>query len=306
VIPSINRRNDQDTVQLPTSRESAEQFFLDHLETIEGITRYVCARASLRDADAEDFASFVNLRLVENDYGIVRNFEGRSSAATFLAVVIQRLLFDYRIRQWGRWHPSAEAKRLGAAAVTLERAVYRDGRTPQDALSACQKIDPTMTRERADDLLGRLPRRALRPKPVSLGDMESELCAPEELSADRLLNRIAVARDVSVIVREVLRSMPEHDALLIRLRFGAGMTVADVARTLNCPQFPLYRRLSHTLRELRRRLDGRGIQQGDVEEILSTPDSPLDFGFGDPNSPDASVDSNEGADDEEDEGQDDD
>ena len=46
---------------------------------------------------------------------------------TYLTVVIHRLFLDYRIRLWGKWRPSAEAKRLGAVAIALERLIVRDG-----------------------------------------------------------------------------------------------------------------------------------------------------------------------------------
>lgn len=267
----------------PTSRQSAEEFFLDHLETIGGITRFVSARAQLRGADAEDFASFVNLRLIENDYAIIRSFEGRSSPSTFLSIVIQRLLLDHRVRQWGRWHPSAEAKRLGPLAIEIERIIRRDGRTAAEALPLCRKIDATFTLERVDEIVARLPKRATRAKPVSLDDVEHELRTTDDTAADEAVDRdrAALSRTTSSIIRDALRTLPEKDALLLRLRFGAEMTVAEVARVLQTPQFPLYAHLRHALRDLRRRLEDSGVTKQQIEEVLSRPDSELDFGFND-------------------------
>jgi len=57
--------------------------FTSELAAIERIIGRVAAQHHLRDADAEDFASHVKMKLIENDYAIVRKFEGRSSCAPF-------------------------------------------------------------------------------------------------------------------------------------------------------------------------------------------------------------------------------
>jgi DNA-directed RNA polymerase specialized sigma24 family protein len=61
-----------------------EELFLSELALIERVIAWVCARRCLRAADAEDFASTVKLRIIENDYEILGRFEGRSSLRTYL------------------------------------------------------------------------------------------------------------------------------------------------------------------------------------------------------------------------------
>ena len=53
------------------------------------------------------------LKLIEDDYRRLRRFEGRSSFATYLATVVQRLFLDFVIGKTGRWRPSVQARRLG-------------------------------------------------------------------------------------------------------------------------------------------------------------------------------------------------
>src|ERR1044072_3956268 len=97
-----------------------EQLFRAKLETIERAIRYVCQRNSVRREEEEEFASHVKLKLIEDEYAVIRKHEGRASFAAYISVVIQRLLFDYRIAQWGKWHASTQAQRLGELGVTLE------------------------------------------------------------------------------------------------------------------------------------------------------------------------------------------
>src|SRR4029077_12843055 len=104
-----------------------EALFLANLPVIDAVVKQVCRRHHLSSAEADDFASEVRLHIIERNYETLRKFEGRSSMRTYLIVVVQRLFLDYRNRIWGKWRPSAEARRLGPVAMLLERLVARDG-----------------------------------------------------------------------------------------------------------------------------------------------------------------------------------
>jgi RNA polymerase sigma factor (sigma-70 family) len=82
--------------------------FDTNLAVIDLAIARVCRDAGLRGADAEDFASNVKLALLSNDYAIVAKFEGRSSFATYITIVIRRLLIAERRLTEGRWSPAAE------------------------------------------------------------------------------------------------------------------------------------------------------------------------------------------------------
>src|SRR5438067_273129 len=75
--------------------------YLEHLERITQIANSLCKRNGVFGADAEDFLSEVRLRLLEDDYGIIRKHRGASSIITFLTVVIGNMFRDYRIKMWG-------------------------------------------------------------------------------------------------------------------------------------------------------------------------------------------------------------
>src|SRR4051812_20068245 len=119
----------------PIRRElkSPETLLVSELDTIERIISFVASRRRLRPDDAEEFAAHVKMKLVEKDYVILRKFEGRSSLRTFLTVVIQRLFVDYTAAKWGRWRPSAEARRAGDVGVMLDELLWRDGYSLDEA-----------------------------------------------------------------------------------------------------------------------------------------------------------------------------
>ena len=72
-----------------------QRLLIDHLDLINQIVRTVGRRRHLSTVELEDFASFVNLRLVDDDYAILRKFQNRSSLWTYLAAVIERLSLDF-------------------------------------------------------------------------------------------------------------------------------------------------------------------------------------------------------------------
>ena len=140
-----------------------EQWFLEQLPVIERVIGWVCARRGLRGADAEDFASIVKIRLIENEYEVLGKWQGRSSIKTYLTTVINRIYLDFQVQRFGKWRPSAEARRLGPVALRLEQLMFRDGLSFDEA---CEVLlsDPRIGLNR-DDLHAirvQLPQRTSR------------------------------------------------------------------------------------------------------------------------------------------------
>lgn len=264
------------------ARETGEKLFVEHLAMIDDVIRYACGRASLHDADAEDFAADVKLRLIENDYAVLRKYEGRASATlkTFITTVVLHMALDRRIQQWGRWRSSAEAKRLGPVAVELETIVIRDGRPLEEALPICRKLDPGVTIELLQELQSRLPARARRPRAVDVTTVADQLRVPGDTVTRAVIDaeRAKLSETANEVIRMTLSDFSREDRLLFRLRFAAGMSISEIARTLQTEQKPLYPRLNRCLREIRRRLEATGIDANAAEEIAQLR-SALDFGL---------------------------
>lgn len=262
---------------------SPEVLFRENLPLIERVIAGVCRRSGLRDADAEDFGSTVKLALIENDYAILRGYEGRAPLGAFMAVVVQRLLSREWVRLRGRWHPSAEAERNGDAAVLIEKLTARDGRALDEAIEIACNVIPSLDRARAREIAARLPARAPRLKLVPLPEHETQFVASDaadsraiEADTRRLSERAAQ------VVRATLSGLSLQDRMLMRLCFGAQMSIADAARILGIPQRPLYRRIEALLRQLRGALEREGISSAAMEEVIGAGASEsLDFGLTD-------------------------
>jgi RNA polymerase sigma factor for flagellar operon FliA len=262
----------------PSGAAAAAGLFLAELETIERAIAFACRRNGLRDEDAEDFASFVRLKLIDRNYAVIRKCEQRASFAAYISVVVQRLLLDYRISHWGKWHASSQAKHLGDVAVTIEAMLYRDGSTIEEMLPALRRRWPSLTRAEVENIAARLPGRTRRPRLVDL-DSQMPFTAESVPRPGFAPERRELSKKVAAIVRATMRDVDDDDRLLFRLRFEGGMSVADIARMLRVEQKPLYRRLQRCLVLLRQRLESAGIRRRDVDEIIDDPNAELDFGL---------------------------
>lgn len=253
-----------------SDRQRAEALFLANLEWIERTAAGLCRRYGLAGDEADDVASWIKLRLIEDDYAAFRKFRGDSSIRTYLVVVVAALFRDYRAGHWGRWRPSAAALRRGWLAVRLETLVYRDGCTLDQAARMLHASGETDLSDRQlAGLLAELPARGpLRPKQVGPDPLDS--LSGGSAADDRIAAGEAERERQSVYgaLDRALQRLPDEDRLILRLQYWQGLSVADVARALTLPQKPLYRRIERILGRLRSELPMEGVAPEQVREVL--------------------------------------
>lgn len=231
----------------------------------------------MRPEDAEEFASTVKLKLIENDYAILKAYEGRSSFATFISIVVQRMAIDFQIHEWGKWHASAEAKRLGPLAIDVERLLHREGRTIDETATILRE-----SRETVEQLAARLPARQPRRRDVALEDAEPA-AVTKPADAEELVfagDRRKTSEKVSAIVSALLSRVPDDEQIILQLRFENGMTVAQISRVLQIDQKVTYRRIERRMRDLKEELLRAGVDPRDVLDLIGRDDAVLRFGFG--------------------------
>jgi RNA polymerase sigma factor for flagellar operon FliA len=252
---------------------SVEDLFLTNLALIERIAGCVCHRSHVDAAETEEFASHVKLKLIEANYAIIRKFEGRSSFSTYLTTVITRMFFQYRVQMWGKWRPSAEARRLGDKGITLERMLTRDGYTLGEAVEILTTGVARYTRAEVERLYARLPTRYPRIVLVS-GPSVPETEMPHVDPDERLLNperrRVACAAG-AVVDASIGRFAPE-DQVILRMRFSNARKVSEIARALSIDQKKIYKRIEKMLVAMRHDLERAGISRREVEDLLARGD----------------------------------
>jgi RNA polymerase sigma factor (sigma-70 family) len=222
----------------------------------------------------------VRVALLADDCAILRRFEGRSSIATYLTIVVRRLLVDAR-RAEGRWYASAEAERRGPAAVQLERLTVRDRRSFSDATEIVRREHPDLTMREIEELAAILPARTPRPLLVPVADEDAERFAGSGTATD-LVETLDIARrsgKANAAVQQAMTAMTPRDRVILRLRFTGNASVASIARSLGVEPRPLYRRIEALLATLRGALEAAGIDAASAGELIGTPQENLNFGL---------------------------
>lgn len=245
--------------------------------TIRRLARAVARRGGLSSSDADDFESLCWLHLVENDFRVLRQYRGTGVLPAYLRRVFYRVLLDYRTSCWGKWRPSAAARRAGTNHVAFERLAFRDGIPVDEALR-----HTGLSRTALGSRVKQAP-RARRQVFVDLNEAVALSCPrshADRFAAER--ERQARLTRVTAVLREALGELSPRAQELLRLRYDQGRSVADVAAVTGLPQKPLYRWFDRTHAALRIALESAGVTPLDVSDIEGGPFICLDRSAAEP------------------------
>jgi RNA polymerase sigma factor (sigma-70 family) len=238
-----------------------------HLHLIRQRLDRLSRLSGLPEDEAEEFRSWALFKLVDNDYRILASWQGRSSFSTFLTVVLVNLMRDYRIHVWGKWRPSAAARRQGPEAVLLERLYVRDN-LPLDEAIERMRSEHAVSLSRAElERMAASLRRSTERRRVS---EEELLRIPVDGQAESRIEdgeRARIEERLRELLAPLLQSLPAQDRLLLKLHYWNGLSMAEISRILGRPQRKLYAVRDKCLKKLRRHLEEAGLSQDQVREL---------------------------------------
>lgn len=248
-----------------------QRLLLDHLTLIDHIVRTTGRRRHLSTAEQEDLGGFVRLRLLDDDYAVLRKFQNRSSLKTYLAMVIERLSLDFCVERWGRWRPSAVAERLGPAAVLLERLTNRDGHTLEEATEIMQTnhalaLSPRQVR----DIWEQLPARIRTQEVGEEAAASVSSNQTSESNVDDAQQRASINR-LERTLQSALDAIPAQDRVVLALRFDQDLSMVEIATLTGSSVPTLHRRLDRTIKDLRRAFTTAGFDPREVSNLLGHP-----------------------------------
>jgi RNA polymerase sigma factor (sigma-70 family) len=236
------------------------EMLVANLAVIDGVIRMVGRRYRLSPEDIDEIGGDVKLKLVANDYAVIRQFEGRSSFRTYIATVVRRAVFDSFSQKHGRRHPSREAQALGEEAVRLEQLLLR-GYSYEEARRTLTTSHLPVSENVLDAIYPRLRPRWPRPRFVPL--------SPEIPDRKPIPFDDAVATEFAGALSESVGRLSREDRHLVQLRYWRDLPVREIARELNLNEKSVYKRLHRVRRTLRREIEQTGFHSRAVEIALS-------------------------------------
>ncbi len=253
---------------MPNNETRGARLFRSKLEQIQQTITRSAAHKRLSPDDRDELYSAVMLKLIQNDYAILRRFRGDSSWRTFLTVVIQRVQLDQRTQKWGRWRPCAAARRLGPVAVELDRRISRDGLDPEEAVqtmaAGSNKHSTETLRRTAENIRRRHGRRQM------ISDQVLAVLPSDEHTDRRIELAEGRARNgfLATALGGLLEGLSVEDRELLDLRFHQGWTVARIATSLDRDPRVLYRHFTRLLRCLRQEFEAQGWDRQEIRTCL--------------------------------------
>jgi RNA polymerase sigma factor (sigma-70 family) len=226
------------------------------VEMLSQVLREV-ARRRLSPDDAQDFVQAAELRLLERRHDVLARFDGRSALRTYLHVVAVRMLLDWRNAEYGKWRSSMRAVRGGAPAVLMDRLIWRDGCSPDEAVEIARMRWPDLSAAALRALADALPPHP--PRRLVSGEVTEGLKAAEFDDPVEAAERAMAARQRRAALTGALETLAPEDRWLIRARFAERRSVQSIAATMNVNPKELYRRYERTLATLRRALEASGV-----------------------------------------------
>jgi RNA polymerase sigma factor (sigma-70 family) len=249
--------------------QSPEQLFLDSQSLIDEAIRFACRHFRFPAEEARDFGQEVRLKLIAEDYKVLRVWQRKCSLKTYLSAVVLRFAQDCLDRLRGKYRNSAKAEELGEVARRLETLMVRDGLTYEHAkeiLRAQQGAE--LTDQTFDELRAQLPPRQRRQfeGPEKLETLPTPDGNPEEHLGAK--ERERKQRAAFAVLSMEVGGLSARERMLLSLHFREGFKLSQIARLWKAELKPLYRELERILARLRKALEARGLGRHQILDLL--------------------------------------
>ena len=269
VVVPFQSRSSQPSASPSVDSASRGRALLEaHYHVIWKKLLHLSRRSGLPEHEAEEFRSWTLIRLVEDDYRILASWEGRSSLPTFLTVVLTNLMRDYRTHLWGKWRPTAAAKRQGSEAVLLEQLCGRDGLSFDEAVERMwNEHGVSLSRAELEEIALLLPRRMERRR---VGEEELLRIPVDGRVESRVedAERSRTEEELRVLLAPLFRSLSAEDRLLLKLHYWDGLSMSAISPLLGRPQRELYSVRDKCLKKIRRNLEAAGVSPERTRTLL--------------------------------------
>ena len=232
----------------PRPTLSPEEFTV-LVQVIRDVARY----GRLSADDAQDLAQTVHLKMLERSYSAFRQFSGRSSLRTFLTVIVQRMLLDWRRARSGKWRVSAAARRLGSVASALDTMLFRDGHSLDTAVAMLQSRPDAPESSEIRRLADQLPVRYRR-QMVDVQTLDSVANVHFDDPVERS-ERERASRGKRRRLADAIKHLAPEDRRLLNMRYRQGRRVPVIARELCMDPKVVYRSCDKVLRSLRHSME---------------------------------------------------
>lgn len=248
------------------------------IEEIDKAAASVARSFGYSPQDSEDFRQSAHVYLLEQPH-ILQCFRGGEegcSLRSYLFTVLRRHALDTYRHLVGKWHSTAEVKRLGREAEALEALRYRDRLDLELAITRLLEKFPGFTREQALALDEKIKPRGLREwvGPAPLETIAADSRADENVTRHELEE---IEQRVRAALQEALAALDPIDRVMIKAIFGKGQSIRDFAHFQGTRPRRMYSHFDRLRASLRKKLESLGIEAAEAMRLIGWNESALSF-----------------------------
>jgi len=244
------------------------ELFHQSIEVLPLILRGLGREKRLSPEELEDLRSDIQIKLLEDDYRVLRRWNRRSSFKVYLVNVVYNIWRDRVRGEKGTVRVSAAARRLGPPAPELEMLLGRQRLTFDEAYQVIKPRFPGLSRGEAEEIAAQINPRCGRR--FESEDVVARLPDLEPTGEERLeqWEKLVKKREALALMHQRLSELPEQDRLLLVRVHAEGVKFSHIARSLGgIDQRSLYRRNEKLITKLRTELEEAGIRWEDLREV---------------------------------------
>lgn len=246
--------------------------FEELLPLIRQVADFVGRRCGLSAEEREDLASDVCVKLIENDYKKLRQFEGRAKLTTFLKTVVTREATDLFRHKHGKLRPAARSRDRGEWACRYERLRRNECRSREEALAILEREGFHVPLDQLDALDGEIAAR-LPPRSFETTDGLRELPTPgiDPEQAVLAKERHTRRRQLRLALRRAVGDLPQEDRVFLKLYCepNARPRAKRLAVMFGRSPSEVYRHFFDLCKDLKRRLERLGFDVDEVKALLA-------------------------------------
>jgi len=245
--------------------------------------RGICMKSFGKNKElANDCFLYVWEKLHENESRRIMAFKGESSFRTFLYSVTNKLIIDFRRTQFRYRVLPKYFWEFDEINRYIFKLFFYQNLTPgwiENAIKAEFKISQDEAQMRVDEVEKRIREsrvRIERPaqnEPLTFDNEQNVVCSEDPVSnpEENIITAEIKQRREKIldILRKEIQRFEAEDILILQLYFDHGLTAKEISGAIaGVKDKGVYKRIERVLKNLKRRLEERGVTEADIEEIF--------------------------------------
>jgi RNA polymerase sigma factor (sigma-70 family) len=216
-------------------------------------------------------------KLKQNDYQILRQFQGKAKLTTYLTAIIANQSVDLIRKYRGRDRQKERAKKLGKLGEQIYQLALVDNLSPEEIHMQVSESGPNkLTVADIDEMIAliRGKRYPGNPEPAPGGAVKEgaaingngqPVVVDDKKNPEELMVEHNGHTKVKGVVEGLLHGLSGEERMILRLRFPARegdspCSIVEIAETLGISAKATYKKISRLLHRCKKKLEKEGVR----------------------------------------------